>query len=151
MFTKYITSFIDGRIRVRHKKLRDPNIGIKVKSFLQNTTGVKRIEINAVTGSLLMEYDPEVLRRQDLLQLAEQLKDVVEDDEDPDKPKMPSKKSTGLLSRTQIRKITNMGMIITLSSSVALGLTGRKVGHVTFGWGFLFFNAIHLFMYRKSL
>ncbi len=153
MFTKYITSFIDGRIRIRHSALHNPNTSAKVQAFLQKTAGVKTVNINTVTASLLLEYDSKVLSRMDLLQLAGQLKGLVGDDEEeePEKPKPRSRKSRSLLPRARVRKITNMGMIATLGLCVGLGLTGRTRGHVAFGWGFLFFNAIHVFMYRKSL
>lgn len=151
MFTKYITSFIDGRIRIRHRALRNSNTGSKVQDFLRKTAGVKKVEINATTGSLLLEYDPKTLSRADLIQLAGQLKDVVGDEEEePEQPAIRQKRRSPL-ARAQLRKVTNTGMIVTLGMCVGLGLTGRMRGHVVFGWGFLMFNAIHLFMYRKKL
>lgn len=68
----YVTSFIDGRIRFRHRALRDEAVADRLKAYLSTLPGVRSTEVNTRTGSVLLDYDPDVLDRKTLLGLAGQ-------------------------------------------------------------------------------
>lgn len=144
-----ITSFIDGRVRVRHKGLHNPEHAGKVRTFLSTIAGVNKAEINTNTGSLLLEYDPVRLSRADLLRLAESMEETLTA-EDKEEPASACRRFC-LADSRHLRRLTNRGMLLTLGGAVGFGLAGRMGGHVAFGWGFLVLNALHLYIYRKCL
>lgn len=147
MLDGMITSFIDGRVRVRHSALKKPATAARAHEMLMKTPGVFKAEINTQTGSLLLEYDPKRLSRADLMQLAEDMKaGIAEDDEEPALPV-----ARRLLTPPQVRHLINRGMIATLGLSVGFGLAGRMGLHVALGWGFLALNALHLHRYRRCI
>ncbi|MDR2161029.1 MAG: hypothetical protein LBO77_02665 [Desulfovibrio sp.] len=59
-----ISSFFDGRVRIRSRALSDPATLESVTRLLEAQPGVRRIAANARTGSLLVEYDPQILSRE---------------------------------------------------------------------------------------
>lgn len=63
-----ITSFFDGRLRLRDEALKDKANMALVTGLLSGRDGVLRLEPNARTGSLLIEYDQEKISRETLLQ-----------------------------------------------------------------------------------
>ncbi|MBQ8665044.1 MAG: hypothetical protein IJ474_04595 [Mailhella sp.] len=67
-----ITSFVDGRVRLRHPALKDAATAELVRSVVGEVAGITSAQVNPVTGSLLIYYDPEMLSREQLLELAEQ-------------------------------------------------------------------------------
>ncbi len=71
MLSDAIASFLDGRIRFRHAALHDPDVAARLHDYLTTSLpGVRSARVNSRTGSLLLEYDPEVLDRSTLLDLA---------------------------------------------------------------------------------
>ena len=50
-FVKYVRSFMDGRVRVRHPALRDAAIAGKARAALLRVDGVRDIELNPLSGS----------------------------------------------------------------------------------------------------
>ena len=59
-----IASYIPGRIRLRSKKLIGNNkLEQEIKRQLKAFSEIETIEISTVTGSILITYVPEVLRR----------------------------------------------------------------------------------------
>ena len=59
-----IASYIPGRIRLRSKKLIGNNkLEQEIKRQLGAFSEIETIEISTVTGSILITYVPEVLRR----------------------------------------------------------------------------------------
>ena len=47
-FVKYVRSFMDGRVRVRHPALRDTAIAGKARAALLRVDGVRDIELNTL-------------------------------------------------------------------------------------------------------
>lgn len=148
MLDGIITSFIDGRIRIRHSALKKAVHAANAHDTLMQTPGVQKVEINTKTGSLLLEYDCTQLQRIELMQLAEKLKESLSEDEES--PASSRQKPTWLMP-AQIRSLTNRGMLLTLGASVGCALAGRMGGHVALGWAFLVLNALHLYRYRRCL
>ena len=61
-----ITSFVDGRVRLRHPSLKRAEDAELVRGFLASLPGILRVTVNSRTGSLLLEYDPDQISREDL-------------------------------------------------------------------------------------
>ena len=74
--TDCITSFIDGRVRLRHFALKDASVAETVCAVVGGVEGVESVQANPVTGSLLIFYDTEKLSRQELDELWRQFGDV---------------------------------------------------------------------------
>ena len=53
-----ITSFIPGRVRIRHARLKDPETAANIAALISSHPGVDKAVANPVTGGLLIEYDP---------------------------------------------------------------------------------------------
>ncbi|MDR2050729.1 MAG: cation transporter [Deltaproteobacteria bacterium] len=62
-----IVSFTDGRIRIRHPALKDPENMRALASLLESLPGARGVLPNPRTGSLLFRYDPEQISRENLL------------------------------------------------------------------------------------
>ena len=68
-----ITSFIDGRVRIRRNELKDPNAMTLVMDIVKAQDGIIDLIPNRRTGSLLILYDPDKIPRERLIQAAETL------------------------------------------------------------------------------
>lgn len=160
----FVASFVDGRVRLRHPVLKKAGEAEEARLLLAALPGMRRVSVNPRTGSLLMEYDPVQISRDDLLVLAGQWKawaaPAPEPGEAGQAPKSANGGSGGAcraarrrygISRAQAVRFTNRGMLATLAASLALGAAGRERGHVIAGGLFLFFNLVHLYTYRKCL
>ncbi len=67
-FVKYVRSFMDGRVRVRHPALRDAAIAGKARAALLRVDGVRDIELNPLSGSALILYDSTRLSQDRLIE-----------------------------------------------------------------------------------
>lgn len=65
-----ITSFIDGRVRIRAEALRDEGNMALVLAVINAQEGVTEVVSNPRTGSILVHYDPEKIPRETLLEAA---------------------------------------------------------------------------------
>ena len=135
-----ITSFVDGRVRLRHPSLKRAEDAEQVRGFLASLPGILRVTVNSRTGSLLLEYDPD-----QIMALAGQWADFASAQ---DEAAAPRKRR---FDRARAIRFTNRGMLATLGASLAFGLAGRERGHVVAGGLFLLFNLAHLYTYRKAL
>ncbi len=72
MIENYVTSFIEGRVRLRHPIFKNMEVVTQVQELLQNMPGVESLTHNPRTGSLLLEYDPELLDQETLLAMLQQ-------------------------------------------------------------------------------
>ena len=138
-----ITSFVDGRVRLRHPSLKRAEDAELVRGFLASLPGILRVTVNSRTGSLLLEYDPDQISREDLL--AGQWADFASAQDEAEAPRKRR------FDRARAIRFTNRGMLATLGASLAFGLAGRERGHVVAGGLFLLFNLAHLYTYRKAL
>ncbi len=146
MIESFVTSFLDGRVRLRHPALKQPSNAEQVRGLLASLPGMLSVTANSRTGSLLLEYDPAQISREDLLELAGQWESFMrEEARELSVPRKPR------ISRAAAMRFTNRGMLATLAASLAFGLAGRDRGHAVAGGLFLLFNIAHLYAYRKSL
>ncbi len=68
-----ISSFFSGRIRLRSAVLKDDEISLALQKAVEWHESVKKIERNALTGSVLIEYDPKKLPVSALSALTDEL------------------------------------------------------------------------------
>lgn len=64
-----IVSFIPGRVRLRLKELKNEALAARVLPQIQAVPGITGVEIKAITGSLLIEYNTEVISSEKLIEL----------------------------------------------------------------------------------
>ena len=68
-----IASYIPGRIRLYSKKLvNNDNLAREIKGELTRYAELTEVEIGLVTGSILIKYEPAILRKNAELTKAEQ-------------------------------------------------------------------------------
>lgn len=68
---KYVSSFVDGRVRLRHPALRRQHVADVARKALSAVRGVHSVECNTLSGSVLIVYDSTILPRQRLLEVGE--------------------------------------------------------------------------------
>jgi hypothetical protein len=64
-----IVSFCPGRIRLRFQELKNKTAAETANARIRETPGISAVEINTLTGSILIEYDPRILPTEKLLEL----------------------------------------------------------------------------------
>lgn len=57
-FLKYVRSFTEGRVRLRHPALENARIAALAQDSLSGIPGVLEASVNMQTGSALLLYDP---------------------------------------------------------------------------------------------
>jgi len=68
-----LVSFVPGRIRLRFKELKKHlALAEDVKVRVLAIAGITNVEMNSVTGSILIEYDPKVLSTERLIEIGKQ-------------------------------------------------------------------------------
>lgn len=68
---KYVSSFVDGRVRIRHPALRRAETLNVATENLRAFPGVQSVEGNAVSGSVLIVYDSRAIPRDKLMDVGE--------------------------------------------------------------------------------
>jgi len=67
-----IVSFVPGRIRLRFRELKEIEAAESAKARIKETPGITKVDINRLTGSILIEYDPAVLSTEKLIEKGKQ-------------------------------------------------------------------------------
>ncbi|WP_353115091.1 HMA2 domain-containing protein [Nitratidesulfovibrio sp.] len=142
-----ISSFIDGRVRIRCDALRNPEAAAAIEGTLRETPGVLSATANPRTGGLLVEYDPDAVTQEQLLEAAKMLEAFAAQE-----PAAPKKSCCcRRLTKAEAMRISKRGMAGSLAALVLFGLAGRERAHIVAGGLFLAFNAYHLYAYRKRV
>lgn len=68
-FVKYVRSFMDGRVRLRHPALRDAQVAALAQRGIAAIPGVRQVEVNTLSGSALLLYDSSRLGRDRLMEM----------------------------------------------------------------------------------
>ena len=68
---KYVSSFTDGRVRIRHPALRRSEILQVALEAMRTIHGVQNVEGNVVSGSVLILYDSSIISRDRLMTVGE--------------------------------------------------------------------------------
>lgn len=163
-----VTSFVDGRVRLRHPALKDTDTAELVSTVVSGVEGITAVQVNPLTGSLLIFYDPETLSREQLLALAEQgmaflpnldeapleSTDTSENGASPRKACKvcaPMDEALRLLCGRSATKFVNRAMLVSLATSLAALPLGNRFLHTAAGGAFVGGVLQHLLAHRKSL
>lgn len=68
-FIKYVRSFMDGRVRLRHPALQNHQVARLAQDGIAAIPGVLSVEVNPLSGSALLHYDHNRLNRDQLMQM----------------------------------------------------------------------------------
>ena len=163
-----ITSFVDGRVRLRHPALKDKATAELVCTVVGGVDGITAVQANPVTGSLLIYYDAEKLTREQLLELAEQgaafipglneeeapAAETAEGEAAPRKACKvcaPVDEVLQLLTGRGATKFVNRAMLVSLIASLAALPLGNRAVHTAAGGVFVGGVLQHLIAHRKTL
>ena len=56
-----IASFCPGRVRLRFKELKNKAAAGQAVARIKEEAGITKVEVNTLTGSILIEYDTNIL------------------------------------------------------------------------------------------
>ena len=163
-----ITSFVDGRVRLRHPALKDRDTAELVCTVVGGVEGITSVQANPLTGSLLIYYDAEKLTREQLLELAEQgaafipglneeeapAAETAEGEAAPRKACRvcaPVDEALQLLTGRGATKFVNRAMLVSLIASLAALPLGNRAVHTAAGGVFVSGVLQHLIAHRKTL
>lgn len=136
-----IASFTEGRVRLRAAALRDPEKLRQVEDTIRSQDGVLHTLANPRTGSLLVEYDPERIPRQNLFMAAE----LLEKELGLSREKPERRKKT-------VQLITPGTELMLLAGALGFSMLGGVVSkrlHVAAGALFLLAAGRHLYSRRR--
>lgn len=68
---KYVRSFVEGRVRIRHPALRQENVLRLARENMEAVSGVRSVEGNSLSGSVLITYDSAIIPRERLFAMGE--------------------------------------------------------------------------------
>ena len=163
-----ITSFVDGRVRLRHSALKDKATAELVCTVVGGVEGITTVQANPLTGSLLIYYDAEKLTREQLLELAEQGAAFITGLNEEEAPAAetaegeaaprrvckvcaPVDEVLQLLTGRGTTKFVNRAMLVSLIASLAALPLGNRAVHTAAGGVFVGGVLQHLIAHRKSL
>ena len=66
---RYVKSFSEGRVRIRHPAVHNAVTAEIVKKGILATKGVDSVEINTLSGSVLILYDASLLSKNQLIEM----------------------------------------------------------------------------------
>ncbi|MGD2118110.1 MAG: hypothetical protein PVG66_07115 [Chromatiales bacterium] len=133
-----VVSTVAGRLRVRAKRLKSRRIAEQICEQIRTLPGALEVRANPAAGSIIISFDSEQVD-------VHELEDAIDELCQP-----PAKNAPTGMSR-QLNRITKIGMISTLATSVAYGVAGKKKPHVQYATAFLAFAGMHMLRYSKSL
>ena len=134
-----ITSFIDGRVRLRDPALKDPQQVADIQTLLNGYDGIIRVQPNLRTGSLLIEYNPAQISREMLTFAASALESQLTQQGQETTVAEPSYHGEALL------------LIAALTLCLGCAAAGMKSWHVWSGGVFTLLTASHVWQRRQTL
>ena len=149
MSSDIVTSFIDGRVRLRHPALKDAATVDMAAGMLSGVDGVESVQSNPRTGSLLIFYDAEKLSREKLLELAEQGAAFLQEEQ----KRVPDRTCslTGMLLSRKATRLGKRAMLVSLLCSLAGAASGMGAVHSVTGAVFALASLQHMAAHRKAL
>lgn len=155
----WIVSSIAGRMRLRHRTLREPGCHAALLASLSNLDGIVAVEGSVRTGSLLLRYDAE---RVGLATMEARVTAIA--GTALGLPEVPRGSGSALVSvperrgtsskRSYARRLntySKIGMLCSLGASLALAAVGKKHLHAATGALFTALLAIHMAVHRRHL
>jgi len=148
----YVTSSIEGRMRIRHPALRNERDILLLGNLLQSGSGILDIISNRRTGSLLIEYDSKATQAGELLIVFNRWLSRIHQS----KASMPArtsffKNSPFMTNRRAAIRCLNRGMLATLTFSIIMSMVGRTRAHIVSGALFTAEALMHTWLNRKTL
>lgn len=141
----FIVSDTKGRMRLRVPALKNLKTAERMLEELKTLKGVNKADVNQITGSILLEYDPHTFERKDLAHI---LGEVV-----PHAKPEPtlSHRMKKVMRSKKMRLFENKGMVVCgLTSLGALAFKGIGL-HTSAGLGFVALAALHTYRYRRNM
>lgn len=136
-----IASTVPGRIRIRSGRLKSRRIATAVREAATALDGVNSARVNTAAGSLVVTYDAAVNDGEALEKKLEAACLTA------GREAVPVRRDL----EAQLNRVTKVGMITTLGTSLAYGYAGKKKPHIAFGSAFLVFAGLHMLRYRARL
>lgn len=149
--TDCITSFIDGRVRLRHPALKNAALAETVSAFVRGVDGVENVSANPVTGSLLIVYDTEKLSREDLLELAQQGAALLPVKDGKKNGAEGVRSLADMLLSRRASRLAGRVMLVSLPLSLAGAVSGMGALHRISGAVFTLASLQHMAAHRKML
>ncbi len=157
MIEDFVTSFFEGRVRLRHPLFKDVELAAELQVLLQNIPGMESLQYNARTGSFLLEYDPEILDQDTLTSLLQEGEKWLAQNESLLHKEKPTKSLLALPSFTknlttrEKRKLFNRTMAVFYGMTILSLGVGSERTHVIAGSVFLGLSLWHIKRMRKAL
>ncbi|MDD3529660.1 MAG: hypothetical protein PHS77_07255 [Gallionellaceae bacterium] len=146
-----IASSIPGRMRLRHPALRDPARMQQLLVAIGTWPGTLGHIVNTRTGSLLLTYDPSLIKEADCRARAESaIEALAPASPPPAEAKARSPRHSRIVSK-RINTMSKRTMLASLAASMLLAAVGAKRGHIWTGLVFLHALGAHLWVYRRTL
>ena len=142
-----VVSAVEGRVRLRHPVLKYAATADMAAAVVAGVEGVTKASVNPVTGSLLIFYDPEILSRDKLMELAEQAAALLPDAE---KSASSARCVDRLLSRRATRMVDTV-LFVSLLASLMGAAAGMGGMHRVAGTIFAAASVQHLAAHRRAL
>ncbi len=137
-----IVSALRGRVRVRDPRLREPGRLERLHRRLATLDGVRAIECNANTGSLVLLYDAARVSPARLEAAVDAATDAELAAPHPARSGAP---------RVRINRAAKRTMLASLAATLVLAAIGRKRWHALSGGLFVAALAVHLAVHRRHV
>ena len=146
-----IVSFVDGRVRLRHDALKNPEFAAVAESAAGGLDGVTGVRVNPVTGSLLVFYDPEKLSREHLAALAEQWSAFLPEENVSQNGRSPECGCVSALLGKKAVRLVDRALLVSLLASLAGAAAGMGTLHRVAGAVFALASVQHVAAHRRAL
>lgn len=143
-----IVSTVNGRMRIRFNRLRSPQIANKAKLEIEAINGIYSCRANPGATSLIIQFNPAEFK---IEKLEEHVMQICVQSAKKTTIKKGSGENSNKKLAKKLNQVTKVGMIGTLTASVAYGFLGKKRPHIYYGVGFLAFAGLHMLRYSRTL
>ena len=148
-----LTHVTDGRARLRHAAFKGERAE-EIAAMLRTRPGITGVTANPRTGGLLVHFEPEALRIEELAEELERMLPPVK----PADARDAAAPSVGLgdcLSRLvgqrqEQRRLVKRGMLLAMSGALAVLAVSNRA-HAVLGGAFVLLAAAHLRQNRRTL
>ncbi len=148
----YVVSFVDGRVRLRHDALKNPDVAAMAEAAAGGIDGVTGAVVNPVTGSMLVFYDPEKLSREELAALAREWAVLLPEEKAAKKNgRSPECGCVSALLGKKAVRLVDRALLISLLVSLAGAAAGMGTLHRAAGAAFALASVQHVAAHRRAL
>lgn len=137
-----IVSALPGRIRIRDRVLRDRARLARIEEALAALEGIDSLQPNPRAGSIVLHFDAARIAVEALEVKVDSIIDT-----ELARPHAPRRRSL----KMQINRGAKLGMLGSLTASLALAVAGKKGAHAITGGLFVACLGVHLGVHRRSL